>query len=154
MAESIILETVKDALAAGSNIIDSAKNEIIWLLPPAFLVLADQYGVSEKYKMLIEKGGRGRGLTQISGINRDAARKFLDIGEEVRHIDQFQGALMLVADKRESISSMNVNVADLSLDDPIVAFWTDDQAYADFLIAAFEAEWNKAVDAEERLREL
>jgi hypothetical protein len=154
MAESIILETVKDALAAGSNIIDSAKNEIIWLLPPAFLVLADQYGVSEKYKMLIEKGGRGRGLTQISGINRDAARKFLDIGEEVRHIDQFQGALMLVADKRESISSLNVSIEDLSLDDRVVAFWTDDSSYAEYLIATFEDAWKEAVDAKKRFQEL
>jgi hypothetical protein len=47
-----------------------------------------------------------------------------------------------------------VNTEDLSLDDPVVAFWTDDQAYVDFLIDTFEAEWNEAVDAEKRLQEL
>ena len=81
-------------------------------------------------------------------------RERLDNGEEVRHIDQFRGAFMLVADKKESISSINVNTEDLSLDDPVVAFWTDDQAYVDFLIDTFEAEWNEAVDAEKRLQEL
>ena len=43
---------------------------------------------------------------------------------------------------------------DVSLDDPLVAFWTDDQAYADFLTATFEAAWNEAVDAEKRVQEL
>jgi hypothetical protein len=47
-----------------------------------------------------------------------------------------------------------VNTVDVSLDDPLVAFWTDDQAYADFLIATFETAWNEAVDAEKRVREL
>jgi hypothetical protein len=61
---------------------------------------------------------------------------------------------MLVGDKRQSISSINVNMEYLSLDDPLVAFWTDDQAYADFLIATFETAWNKAADAEKRIREL
>ena len=58
-----------------------------------------------------------------------------------------------VGDKKESISSINVN-AEFALDDPIVAFWTDDQAYADFLTATFEVAWNEAVDAEKRVREL
>jgi len=60
---------------------------------------------------------------------------------------------MLIGDKKESISSINVNT-EFSLDDPIVAFWTDDQAYADFLTATFEAAWNEAVDAKKRIQEL
>jgi hypothetical protein len=102
---------------------------------------------------LIEKGGRVRGITKISGASLDIVRKLLNNGEELRHIDQYQGAFMLVGDKKESISSINVN-AEFALDDPIVAFWTDDQAYADFLTATFEVAWNEAVDAEKRVREL
>ncbi len=61
---------------------------------------------------------------------------------------------MLVADNKESISSMNVNAESLTLDDPTVAFWTDNKAQAEFLIATFETAWNEAVDAKKRLREL
>jgi hypothetical protein len=154
MAERIIIESVKDALAVGFNIIESAKNEIAWLLPPEMLIFATQYGLTDKSKMLIEKGGRVQGITQISHTYGDVVRELVDIGEKVRHVDQYQGTFMLVGDKKESISSINLNVEDLSLDDPIVAFWTDDQAYVDYLIAAFEATWNQAVDAEKRLREL
>ncbi len=154
MAKGIIIESVKDALAAGSNIIESAEKEVVWLLEPAMLALSFQFGIPNKSKMLIEKGGRVRGITKISGTSLDVARRLMDNGEEVRHIDQYQGAFMLVGDKKESISSINVNMVDVSLDDPLVAFWTDDQAYADFLIATFETAWNEAVDAEKRAREL
>jgi hypothetical protein len=154
MAERIVIESVKDALAVGLSIIESAKNEIVWLLPPEMLVFAAQYGLSDKSKMLIEKGGRMQGITQISDTYGDVVRELVDIGEKVRHVDHYQGAFMLVGDKKESISSINMNIKDLSLDDPIVAFWTDDQAYANYLIAAFDAAWNEAVDAEERLQEL
>jgi hypothetical protein len=104
--------------------------------------------------MLIEKGGRVRGITKISGAYLDPVRKLLDSGEELRHIDQFPGVFMLVGDNKESISSMNINAENLTLDDPTVALWTDNKAQAEFLMATFETAWNKAVDAKKRLREL
>jgi len=154
MAKGIIIESVKDALAAGSNIIQSAEKEGMWLLEPAILALSFQFGIPNKTKMLIENGGRVRGITKISESSLDVARKLLDNGEEVRHIDQYEGAFMLIGDKKESISSINVNNVDVSLDDPLVAFLTDDPAYTEFLIATFEAAWSEGVDAEKRLREL
>ena len=153
MAERIIIESVRDALAVGSNIIEAAEKEVVWLLEPAILALSFQFSIPNKSKMLIEKGGRVRGITKISGTSLDIVRKLLDNGEELRHIDQYQGAFMLIGDKKQSISSINVNT-EFGLDDPIVAFWTDDQAYADFLTATFEAAWNEAVDAEKRVPEL
>jgi len=153
MAERIIIESLRDALAVGSNIIESAEKEVVWLLEPAILAFSFQFSIPKKSKMLIEKGGRVRGITKISGTSLDVVRKLLDNGEELRHIDQYQGAFMLIGDKKQSISSINVNT-EFGLDDAIVAFWTDDQAYADFLTATFEAAWNEAVDAEKRVREL
>jgi hypothetical protein len=154
MARGNIIESVKDAIAVGSTIIESAEKEILWLLPPTMLVFADQFGLTEKSKMLIKKGGRVRGITEISGTYRDVVRERLDNGEELRHIGQYQGSFMLVGDKKESISSINVNVDDLSLDDRVVAFWTDDPSYAEYLISTFESAWKEAVDAEKRLQEL
>lgn len=84
-------------------------------------------------------------------------RQFLDIGEDVRHVDQYGGNFMLVVDKRESISSIpqqRVNIGRLSLDDRVVAFWTDDPSYAEYLISTFEAAWKEAVDTRMRIQEL
>jgi hypothetical protein len=118
------------------------------------LVFAAQFGLTEKSKALIEKGGRVRGITQISGPYKSVVSELLDIGEDVRHFDQYRGAFILVADNGQSISSINVNSEDLSLDDSVVAFWTDEPTYADYLITTFEAAWKEAVDAKKRLQEL
>lgn len=151
MTGEIIIENVKDLVAVAQTIVESAKKDVVWQLSPPMLAIFVQYGAPGASRMVLERGGRVRGITQISETSRDVVRKFLDIGQEVRHVDQFQGAFMIVADKKESISSVNPAIEYLSLDGRVVAFWTDDQAYADFLTAAFEAAWSKAVDAEKRL---
>jgi hypothetical protein len=121
------------------------------------LVFAGQFGVTSKSKALIEKGGRVRGITQISETDLRVVRELLDIGEDVRHVDQYRGEFMVVVDKTECISSIpqqSVNVGDLSLDDRVAGFWTDEPAYAEYLITTFEAAWKEAVDAKKRLEEL
>lgn len=157
MVHKTILENVKDIIAAGSTVVESAKNEIIWLLPPQMLVFAGQFGLTNKSKVLIEKGGRVRGITQISETHLRVVRELLDIGEDVRHVDQYRGEFMVVVDKTECISSIpqqSVNIADLSLDDRVVGFWTDEPAYAEYLITTFEAAWSEAVDGKKRIEEL
>ncbi|GEM_PF-404397 len=157
MVYKTILENVKDIIAASLTVVESAKNEIIWLLPPQMLVFAGQFGVTSKSKALIEKGGRVRGITQISETDLRVVRELLDIGEDVRHVDQYRGEFMVVVDKTECISSIpqqSVNIGDLSLDDRVVGFWTDEPAYAEYLITTFEAAWKEAVDAKKRIEEL
>ena len=157
MVHKTILENVKDIIAAGLTAVESAKNEIIWLLPPQMLVFAGQFDLTNKSKVLIERGGRVRGITQISETDLRFVRELLDIGEDVRHVDQYRGEFMVVVDKTECISSIpqqSVNIGDLSLDDRVVGFWTDEPAYAEYLITTFEAAWNEAVDGKKRIEEL
>jgi hypothetical protein len=154
MSGKVVIESVTDALAVASNVVESATNEIVWLLPPEMLIFSDQFSITEKCKTLIENGGRVRGITQITGIYRDVIQKRIDYGEEIRHVDSYQGAFMLVGDKKESISAIYLDLEELSLDDELRAFWTDNEAYADYLMSAFEFEWNNAVDANKRLLEL
>ena len=64
---------------------------------------------------------------------------------------------MVVVDKTECISSIpqqSVNIGDLSLDDRVVGFWTDEPTYAEYLITTFEAAWKEAIDAKKRIEEL
>jgi hypothetical protein len=154
MAEKIIIESVTDALAVGSSIIESAKNEIVWLLPPEMLIFSDQFGLTNKCQTLIENGGRVRGITKITSVYSKVIQRLVDIGEEIRHVDRYQGAFMVVGDKKESISSIYLDLEELSLDDALRAFWTDNQSYTDYLMSTFDFEWNGAVDAKKILLEL
>ena len=154
MAKGTIVESVKDALAVGSGIIESAKSEVAWLLPPNLLVFADQFDITSKTKMLIENGGRVKGVFHISSSHVELARSRLDIGEDVRHVDQYEGVFFLVADRTQSISSIHVNQEDLLVDDPVVAFWSEDPSYAEYLLSNFERAWTQGVDAQERIQEL
>jgi hypothetical protein len=154
MAKGTIIKSVKDALAVGSSIIESAKNEIVWLLPPAMVVFAAQYSIAKKSKNLIENGGHIRSIFQISPQYAELAQSLLDIGENIRHVDQYEGVFFLVGDKKQSISSMHVNVEALSLDDQVVAFWSEAPTYAEYLLSHFDQAWAQGVDAQERIREL
>jgi hypothetical protein len=156
MVHKTILETVKDVIAAGSSVVESARNEILWFVPPQVLVFAGQFGLTNLSKALIEKGGRVRGITQMSATDLHLVRELLNIGEDVRHVDQYRGEFMLVVDRRESISSIpqqNIDVRDLTLSERVIGFWTDEPDYTEYLITTFEAVWNEAVDAKERIQE-
>jgi hypothetical protein len=154
MAEKIIVESVTDALAVGSSIVENAKNEIVWLLPPEMLVFSAQFGLTKKLKTLIENGGRVRGITRVSNTYSKVIKELVDVGEEVRHVDRYEGAFMVVGDKKESISSIYLNLEELSLDDELRAFWTDNEEYADYLMSTFDFEWTGAVDVKKILSEL
>jgi hypothetical protein len=154
MAKGTIVESIKDALAVGSSVIESAKNEVVWLLSPNLLVFADQYDITSKSKKLIENGGHVKGVFRITSPYVELARSRLAIGEDVRHDDQYEGVFFLVADRTQSISSIHVNQEDLLVDDPVVAFWSEDSTYAEYLLSNFEQAWTQGVDAQERLQEL
>ena len=62
----------------------------------------------------------------------------MDIGQSMRHSEKYQGVFMLVGDKRESISSISVDGESLSIDDPVVALWSDDPTYAEYLMSTFK----------------
>jgi hypothetical protein len=61
---------------------------------------------------------------------------------------------MLVGDRKESISSMSIIAESLSIDAPVVAHWSDDPTYAEYLTSTFELAWEQSVPAAERIEEL
>jgi hypothetical protein len=151
MVRETIIDTVKDAIAVASTVIESAERELAWLLPAPMLVMGAQYNI--KSKGLIQKGGRVRGITTISPPYVETVRELLDTGVDMRHLENYTGSFMLIADRSQSISSIYLNVEDLSLDDKIVAFWTDDADYAEYLLANFETVWAESTDAQKRIHE-
>ena len=108
----------------------------------------------ERAKKLITNGGHVRGIKNISFYYVDAVRQLLDIGEDVRHVDNSQEVLIFVRDKMESVSSINAVTNELLLNDQIVAFWSEGPTYAEYLLSHFDQAWAQSVDAQERIREL
>jgi len=154
MTDGTIIESVKDAIAVGSSIVESAENEVVWLIPRPTLVYTCQYGLIEKFTMLIQKGVPVRGIADISHRYISTTRELLDIGEDVRHSDTYSGIFMVVRDNKESLSSMSVDAMNLSIDTPVVALWSDDPTFAAYLMSTFEMVWEQSVPAAQRIEEL
>jgi hypothetical protein len=109
------------------QMLDAAEMEIASLIPPSVLSYTSQYAFArERAKKLITNGGHVRGITNISFCYVHAVRQLLDIGEDVRHVDNSQEVLIFVRDKTESVSSINAITNELLLNDQIVAFWSED----------------------------
>ena len=154
MTSGTIIETVKAAIAVASTIIESAEKEVCWLVPAPLLVLAAHFNLNDKSRVLIQKGGQERGITEISPLYIEAVSAVIDIGVDIRHMERYGGTFMVVGDGRQSISSMDINAQDLSLNDNIVAFWTENPDYAAYLLSSFESTWAEATNAQKRMEEL
>jgi hypothetical protein len=152
MTDGTIITSVRDAIAVGSRILETAENEVVWLAPRHSLVFTLQYNTIEKSKVCIASGVCVRGIVDFTYADIDILQKLLAAGQDVRHLEH-QGIFMVVADK-ESISSINVDFKNLSLDTPIVALWSDDPTYAKYLKSTFETAWEQAIPAAQRIEEL
>ncbi len=95
-----------------------------------------------------------RSITTITHDNVEESRRRLKAGQDLRHSDQPHELFMFVGDKGYSISSVNVGAEEYTLDTPVTAFWSEDSAYAEYLLTSFEAAWAQAVPAEERIQAL
>ncbi len=155
MASGTIINNVKDAIAVSSNIIESAKNDVAWLAYGPVLGFTAQFHLNEQAKALIGRGGHVRGVTEIFPSNIEIISDLMRIGVDIRHVKPFGGiSFMLIGDNKQSITSLQVNVEGLSIDDQIVAFWSEDPTYAEHLLSNFESAWTQGVGAEERINEL
>ena len=154
MADGTIITNVTDVLAVCSEIIESAENEVLYISPPSLLLLASQFGLTERTKAFIQGGGQMRGIADISFPYIGEIRDFLDNGVDVHHFHQYVGIFMLVGDEKESISTMTVNGGNLSIDTPVVALWSNNPSYAEYLLSTFEIAWEQSVPAAQRIEEL
>jgi hypothetical protein len=154
MPSGTVIKSVKDAIAVVLSIFESAKHEIVFLTPLSLASLGGTYNSMQTAKQFIQNGGVVRSIMPISRDNVEGARTRLDIGEDLRHSDQFHEIFVIVGDKQQSASAINLGVQEYTLDTPITAFWSDDPAYAEYLLTSFENVWSEAIPAEERIREL
>ncbi len=154
MVSGIAINSVADSVAIISKILESAEREIIFVTSPSLLSIAGTYYTVERAERFIENGGVLRGVTTVSPANIEEICTRIDVGLDLRHSDYPHELSLFVGDKRYSISGINTGVDEYALDTPVSGFWSENPAYAEFLLASFENAWSKAVPAEERIQEL
>jgi len=81
-------------------------------------------------------------------------QEVLDIGEDVRHFEGYQGLYFGVFDRKHCVSAINIGVKQVKLDEPATMLYTDDPAYAGYLVTTFEMLWERSVPGEQRIHEL
>ena len=154
MTAGKIITSVREVFAVISNIIESAKNEIVWIVPPSPLVMATYYGLSDLSATFMANGGNNRGILTITPPYIELAERFIDSGETLRHVEGYSGLFFIVVDKIESLSAVVVNPEELSCDSKVITFWGNGPTYAEYLLSIFENAWTQGVDAQERIDEL
>jgi len=154
MPVGAVITSVKDAIAVVLGIFESAKREIVFITPPSFMCLATNYASAESAMQFIQRGGVVRAILPISRDNVEMVRKRLEFGEEMRHSDHFHEIFLIVGDKQQSLSAINLDVQEYRLDTPLTAFWSESPTYAEYLLTSFENVWAEAVPSEVRIKEL
>ncbi len=149
-----IIKGAEDALAVALQTLESAHEEVVWVIPSVIDSRSITQGFLEKVRLFVQKGGVSRSVTQITPENVKEIQTFLDAGEDVRHNDKVHEVFMCVGDKQKSISLINIGVEEYTRDTPIIAFWSDDPTYAEYLLTLFENAWSHAVPAAQKIEEL
>ena len=149
-----ILKSVREIVTVSISSLTSAEHELLFVVPADMLVIASLYGINEESKKLIECGGRVRGISDISYTYIEPAQELLNIGEDIRHYDQYQGLFFGVIDRQICFSSINADISRISLDEPSILLWTTDPIYAEYLASTFEMLWERSVPAAQRIEEL
>jgi len=149
-----ILKSVKEVLTVSLSAVASAEKEWVAVIPPIAMVLSSLF-VIEDDKQFMDRGGKIRFITDITYPYVESIREHIHAGMEVRHFDNYSGVLFFVFDGKIGMSVINVaGLKSASLNEPVSVLWTDDRAYAQYLLSTFELLWQQSIPAEERMQEL
>jgi sugar-specific transcriptional regulator TrmB len=149
-----ILKTMKDVVAITLSALASAEEDWFAVVPPILTVFSSLFFVEDD-KKFIDRGGRIRFITDITYPYVELIQEHLDARMEVRHFDKYSGVLFCAFDGKIGLSAINAaDVKCVSLKEPVSVLWTDDQAYARYLVSTFELLWQQSVPAAERIQEL
>ena len=76
-----IIKSVKELVAVAASLVTSLQAGFLFVTPADTIALASLFGISEAAKKLIERGGKVRGITNISYPIIEAVQELLDIGD-------------------------------------------------------------------------
>ena len=149
-----IIKNVKELVGISVPAAAACENQVILVSPEEVIAVASLFGILDEVKKRIERGVSFRMLTDVSYSAIEFIKEALSIGEEVRHLDGYQGVYFAVLDGKMCLHGINLDIKHISLTQPIAMLYTDDPTYAEYLNATFEMLWQQAIPAEQRIEEL
>jgi sugar-specific transcriptional regulator TrmB len=149
-----IIKSVKELVAAVTTLLTSVENGWVFVVPAEMLFITVLFGLNEVVKKAIERGVSVRGISDISYADIASAQAFLDVGNDLRHYDNYGGLYFAVVDNKHCVSAINVDIKRISLNEPISLLWADDPKYAEYLMTTFEMLWERSVPAAEQIQKL
>ncbi|MGZ8884502.1 MAG: hypothetical protein ACXW0U_06240, partial [Halobacteriota archaeon] len=146
-------KTMKEVVTITLSALASAEEDWFAVVPPILTVFSSLFFVEDD-KKFIDRGGRIRFITDITYPYVELIQEHLDAGIEVRHYDKYSGLLFCAFDGKIGLSAINADLKRVSLKELVSVLWTDDPAFARYLVSTFELLWQQSVPAAERIQEL
>ncbi|MGZ7124283.1 MAG: TrmB family transcriptional regulator [Halobacteriota archaeon] len=149
-----MLKSIKEIVSTAIPLLLSVEKEFLWIAPKEGLQLASVFGINDVVKELTERGGKTRGITDITYSMIPLVQEVSDIGEDVRHFGGYRGMYYGVFDRKHCMSAINIDVKHMRLAEPATMLYADDAIYGEYLSTTFELVWKQSVPAQQRIQEL
>jgi len=146
-----VIKGRSNTLAIMEQLVNTAEARIIFISSLIGISILSTSGILEHCINAVEKGVRVRFVTEILPRDISSVREALAGGIEVRHYDNYAGMRYLVADTRESLTTITFDALRHGKDASDTAFWTNSPEFAQYLEASFELLWNDGVEAAQRV---
>jgi HTH-type transcriptional regulator, sugar sensing transcriptional regulator len=146
-----VIKGRSNTLAVMEQLVNAAEARISFISSLMGISLLSTSGILEHCIKAVERGVHVRFVTEILPQNISSVREALAGGIEVRHYDNYAGMRYLVADTRESLTTIAFDALHHGKDASDTAFWTNSAEFAQYLEASFELMWNDCVDAAQRI---
>jgi sugar-specific transcriptional regulator TrmB len=146
-----VIKGRSNTLAIMEQLVNAAEARIVFISSLVGISTLSSSGILEHCIDAAERGVRVRYITEILPRNISSAQEALAGGIDVRHYNNYAGIRFLVADARESMTTITFDALRHGKDATDTAFWTNSPEYGQYLEASFELLWDAATDATQRV---
>jgi sugar-specific transcriptional regulator TrmB len=146
-----VIKGRSNTLVMTEQLINTAETCILLVSSLIGISILSTSGILEHCINAVERGVHVRFITEILPRNIISVREALAGGIEVRHYDDYAGMRYIVADTRESLTTITFDALRQGKDAYDTAFWTNSPEFAQYLEASFALLWNGGVEAPQRV---
>ncbi|MGZ4917862.1 MAG: TrmB family transcriptional regulator [Halobacteriota archaeon] len=143
-----------NTMATMEQLVKTAEKDLSFVASLGSTSVLSVSGVLDHFIDAAHRGIRVRYITEIFPRSVNSVREALAGGIDVRHHSDYAGMRFLVADTRESLTTITFDTLHLGKDATDTAFLTNSPEYAQYLEASFELLWESSEDPEKRIDEV
>jgi signal transduction histidine kinase len=151
LKEIKVLQDVDEILKKGRDILEKSIEFVICSkIGSLRLVYNNYFGLYEKV-MIKYKNKEHKGIMLVTSVDKDSielVRKFLDIGVQIRHVNDMPPIDFAASDK-EMIATIQKTEGGYEIQNLLVS---NESAYMKHFVSIFEQLWNSGVNAKERIK--